>query len=229
MKLPVTNAIFRLISSSPQIRRINLTSISLPSFMDGSTWSRLTVVSLNIYCDVTPNDVIQCLSMGTSAKEITFCHSHVLSDPDTSNKVASLPHLSLLKLSIRANVAKILQYISLPRLKQLDIDNYGQSFDSEALTRFYTQSKCYISDLHIYFEGDTADGLQNDNIGQFLSVPWVEDVHNVIINGYRLAEDAQLTVLRNPDVSSKVKDKLTHDDGLLGWGRFGDMILRSMY
>ncbi|KAF8990582.1 hypothetical protein BDQ17DRAFT_1371750 [Cyathus striatus] len=195
-KLPLTDAVFRLISSSPHIRHIKLNSVSLPSFIDKDTWSRLTVISLNIFCHVTPEEVIQCLSMCTSAVDITFSNRGELSDPDTSNKVTLLPHLSSLDLS-------------------LYINNYG-SFDCEALDRFHEQSKCYLTNLLVDLE---TDSLHDDAIGYLLRAPWIIDIQCVSIHADWIADEALLALLQNSDAFSKVKEKLTLRRGLIRWGR----------
>ncbi|KAF9002446.1 hypothetical protein BDQ17DRAFT_1425774 [Cyathus striatus] len=214
-RLPLTDVIFSLLSSSSQTRHLFLSHLCLPSSLDVKVLSRLTSIALCDLQTLTSDDCIKCLSMCTSATEIIFTSTAVdLLPPSKTHPVTLLPRLAKLDLSIRSDAAKFLQYFSLPHLKELYIGRNQGPHDYDALDRFYVQSKFSLESFRFML-----DDRSMENIVLLFQLPWLNRIPHVSLICFGVSERTKSRLLLRPEISHIVKEKLTVDGDLIGWGK----------
>ncbi|KAF9002558.1 hypothetical protein BDQ17DRAFT_1542314 [Cyathus striatus] len=222
-KLGITRVIFSIMSTSPNIRRLYWNNLPFPSPMDVSILSQLTLISMTDVGFADADDYIRCLSMCKSATDIKFTSLYGVEKPKALHQITALPWLKKLHLDLPMDVGTILQYFSLPQLKELDIQisQFGGTCDWNALNQFHEQSSCNLTELRINF---FAKAYLDKCITLYLGLSWLASIPRVTfyltmgIHSNQIMTEKLTKLLSGRDISPDVKDKLIAYGAVLGWG-----------
>ncbi|KAF9002504.1 hypothetical protein BDQ17DRAFT_1356977 [Cyathus striatus] len=214
-KLSFTDAIFTFLSTSPNMRHLQWSGLCLPSFMDSNTWSRLTEIFLDGLYNVSPDDCVKCLSLCTSATDITFTSSERdnLTTPSDYHRVVSLPRLSRLTIALHADIGAILQFFSFPQLTELIINLTHGPYNYDALSRFYTQSNCPLRVLDLYLD----NSHYKESVIGYLTQSWLVHIPEVTFYSYDVPESIKPELMSRADINPAIKSRLTVDKLSVRW------------